>query len=173
MPVATQLQPYMPCDWPILTLQAPELVHKLESPIPDFFGRAMLYNGYVAHECKNTVVHIVGYSHTGPLAFEMALSVTTTKLSCESLCLIDPLPFAIQNRPTVSLVLERARMWDFVFGTLMLIETNFARAVDLEDIDTIEELGSEVNATSSEFITELSIIVDTALTLAREYPTFD
>ena len=26
-PVATQLQPYMPPTWPLLTLQAPELVH--------------------------------------------------------------------------------------------------------------------------------------------------
>jgi len=64
-------------------------------------------------------------------------------------------------------------MWDFVFRTLLLTETSFARAVDLEDITTIEELGSEVNATSCEFITEMSIIVDTALTLAHEYPTFD
>jgi len=64
-------------------------------------------------------------------------------------------------------------MWDFVFGTLLLTETSFTRAVELEDITTIEELGSEVNATSCEFITEMSIIVDTALTLAHEYPTFD
>ena len=64
-------------------------------------------------------------------------------------------------------------VWDFVFGTLLLTETNFARAVKLEDINTIEELGFEVNATSCEFITEMSIIVDTALTLTHEYPTFD
>ena len=103
----------------------------------------------------------------------MALSLEATELSCKSLCLIDPLPFTTQNRPAVSLVLERAGMWDFVFGTLLLTETNFARAVKLEDINTIEELESAVHETDCDFVTEMSIIVNTALTLTHEYPTFD
>ena len=64
-------------------------------------------------------------------------------------------------------------MYDFAFGTLLLIETNFVSGVTLRDIVTINELEEVVKSVSFEHGEEISVIVDASLTLAFEYPTFD
>ena len=64
-------------------------------------------------------------------------------------------------------------MYDFAFGTLLLTETNFTDAVALKDLITIHDLEVAVGITSIESVSEISIIVDAAMALAREYPTFD
>ena len=87
------------------------------------------------------MIHLVGYSHSGPLAFEVALCVNREdKLESSSLCLIDPLPFCPRTGAAQSLLLQRASLYDFALGTLLLTKTSLTEAVDLEDITTLGEL---------------------------------
>lgn len=44
-------------------------------------------------EGRSQIVHILGISFGGPVAFELATSLKDSSLVCGSLCLGDPTPF--------------------------------------------------------------------------------
>jgi len=124
-----------------MTLQAPELLH--DFPVSSFSDRATSYCELLASEWSmlNSMIHLVGYSHSGPLAFEVALCVNREgELTCGSLCLIDPLPFCPRLGPVPSFLLQRASHYDFAFATLLLTKTSLTEAVTLEDITSLADL---------------------------------
>jgi thioesterase domain-containing protein len=173
-PVAAQLQSYLPQDTPIMTLQAPELIENF--PVNSTFERASAYLRLVASELgtNNPSVHLVGYSLSGALAFEMATRAKDGPLNCLTLCMIDPVPYCPRALNTNSYLMQRAEFYDFAFGTLLLKETNLIKAVSLNDITCMKDLEQHAfSATSEPLAREISRIVDTTLKLDGEVSTLD
>ena len=123
-----------------MTLQAPELVRDV--PSGTFRDRSVLYGELLASEWGdlNKSMPLVGYSHSGPLAFEVALCISGGMLNCRSLCMVDPVPYCARAENTGSVLQERAAFYDFAFGTLLLTDACLAQGVSLGDIKYLGDL---------------------------------
>ena len=162
--VGSLFKPYFPDDISIILLQAPDLVKDV--PILSLHERALYYNKLLESELngKCQSVHLVGYSFGGALAFELALCMNHSSLICESLGLIDPVPYGRTPKETKSYLMKRAEAYDFYFSYLLSMETNFREGVILNDIVSINELETHVmSATSKSRAREISRCVDTML----------
>jgi len=71
--VAAQLEPYLPSDASIISLQAPDLIKDFK--VKNIKERAMSYLKILVAEWDdhNPTMHLLGYSLSGTLAFELAL----------------------------------------------------------------------------------------------------
>lgn len=129
MQVGSPYLPYLPDDMPVVALQAPELIEDIA--IGSIRERALYYRDILVSllDGRKPIVHILGLSFGGPLAFELAISLKRSPLNCGSLCLSDPTPFCQSIKSTVSMLAMRARLYDFCFGIVISKQTNFKHGV--------------------------------------------
>ena len=130
MQVGSPYVPYLPDDMPVVALQAPEYLEDVA--IGSIRERAIYYRDILVPllEGRSRIVHILGMSFGGPLAFELAVSLKGSPLNCGSLCLSDPIPFCRPIKSTISMMLAlRARFYDFCFDLVISKHTNFRHGV--------------------------------------------
>ncbi len=159
---------------PIVTLQATELLEDLQ--VSSLAERAEFYRDVLVSELRgyHQTIHIVGYSLSGALSFELALSLDESTLNCGSLCLIDPVPYCPRSKETKGDLIRRAKAYDLAYGTLLHTETNFRAGVSIGDITNIGELEHHaLSAASEQHASEISRVVDTIVRLGKEFASFD
>lgn len=171
-PIGAKMIHHLPDDLPIISLQAPELVR--DCPVHSLLERAISYRNLLVSELSghNPSIHIVGYSFSGALAFELALCVRNSMLSCKSLCMIDPVPYCSRPANTMSFLMVRAMCYDLFLSSMLRKEAMCMEAVTSNDIACVSDLEHYVvSATSRRIASELSCMVDTMLTLGVELST--
>ena len=163
---------HLPDDLPVISLQAPELVG--DCPVDSLFERAVSYRNLLVDELygHNQTIHLVGYSFSGALSFELALCLNDSPLRCGSLCLVDPVPYCPQPKSTMSFLMHRAQCYDLFLGSMLRKEAMCMKSVSSNDIASVSDLEHYVvSATSRRIASELSRMVDTMLTLGVELST--
>lgn len=138
--IGERLQPLLPADMPFVALQAPDLLG--DFPVRTIRERAISYRDILVSElgAYSSTVHLIGYSLSGALAFELAQCFQDSILNCASLCLLDPVPFCSRPTSTTSYLMERATKYDLAFGIYARKEMNFRKAVALADISCVLDL---------------------------------
>ena len=165
---------HLPDDLPVISLQAPELVR--DCPVDSLLARAASYRNLLVDELygHNQTIHLVGYSFSGALSFELALCLNDSPLRCGSLCLVDPVPYCPQPKSAMSFLMHRAQCYDLFLGSMLRKEAMCMNAVTSNDVSCVSDLEHYVvSATSRRIASELSRMVDTMLTLGAELSTRD
>ena len=173
-PIGASIMRHLPRDRPIISLQAPELVR--DCPVSNLVGRAASYRKLLVDELQghNQTIHLVGYSFSGALSFELALCLKDSALCCGSLCMIDPVPYCSQPESTMSHLMRRAQCYDLFLAGMLRKNAICTTAVTSGDIACVSDLESYALSTTSKHIArELSRMVDTMLTLSAELSTRD
>jgi thioesterase domain-containing protein len=115
-PIGSYITPLLPSEMPIISLQAPDLLRDL--PVSSIRERSLYYLNVLVSELgdMNRSIHLVGYSLSGPLAFDLALCTKDSTLNCESICLIDPTPpLSIgSSYSKINPLLQRAKNYDSI-----------------------------------------------------------
>lgn len=124
--IGKPLVPLLPNDMPIMALQAPELVSSFH--VKTSSERALAYRDIIISEWGdyNPTMHLLGYSISGPLSYELALCMQDTNVKCASLCLLDPVPYCPRPASTVNDLMRRAGTYDLLLGIFSHKDTNFS-----------------------------------------------
>lgn len=173
-PVGASFLPQLPKDTPIVALQAPELTDY--HPTRSIFERAILYRDALFSEWdgRNPSIHLVGLSFEGPLAFELAICMKCSVFNCDSLTLIDPVPYCHQSEERRNNLLMRAGYYDMFMEDVLGGMSNLGLAVTSLDILCMGDLEKHVCSLVLEsFARELSLIVDCSVKLVAELSTRD
>jgi len=151
-PIGAKMIRHLPGDWPIISLQAPELDR--DCPVNSLLERAASYRKLLVDELHghNQTVHLVGYSFSGALSFELALCLKDSTLCCGSLCLVDPVPYCPQPKSAMSFLMHRAQCYDLFLGSMLRKKAMRMEAVSLNDIACVSDLEHYVVSATSRHI---------------------